>query len=518
MVGRAASAAASARRTAASAKKVTRGRDVSTSTTGAPDVVSACHVCSHISPPLVATALLEWYGAQRRFLPWRATILSGVGALGPNAECQGLAADATPEETRRLLEIRGLEAAAAAKALAVTPYAIWVSEVMSQQTQLVTVVPYWLRWLRRFPTPAALAAADLDDVRAAWAGLGYYRRAALLHQGAKFVTDKCGGGLPTTAAALLDVPGIGAYTAAAIASVCYREAVPVVDGNVLRVVSRLAAMREADVKSPAVVKQVRTAAEHLIAGCPEPGDFNQALMEVGATVCKPSGTPRCEVCPLRTMCKSAALLVSGELVDIEGVIPLTSKAPKKRTWTCVAVAITAPASDRSLQVLLEKRPEGTGLLAGMWQLLLIDVVAPAPSSPPSGKKTTTTLSVTQVKTTVAAAAGAVTKGDAGGAAVANAVVLPARITHQFSHIDHSSTICVVTMPNIAEADALAKRLVAGHGKDVTFAWFTPHDPAAAATAGKAIGALTVKHLAALAEHLAEAGGRGARKKRHRPEQ
>src|SRR5262245_11122913 len=163
------------------------------------------------------------------------------------------------------------------------PYAIWVSEIMLQQTRVATVIPYWERWMARFPTATALATAPLDDVLALWAGLGYYSRARNLWNGARALD---GGTLPRTAAGLRAVPGIGPYTAGAIASIALGERAPLVDGNVARVLARVFAI-EHDIKSTAGNKALWARAGELMTALPEtaaPGDLNQGLMELGATL------------------------------------------------------------------------------------------------------------------------------------------------------------------------------------------------------------------------------------------
>src|SRR5687767_7477451 len=170
---------------------------------------------------------------------------------------------------------------------------------MLQQTRVATVIPYWERWMAKFPTVGALASAPLDDVLAAWAGLGYYSRARNLHAGARAVRDA----LPRTAADLRTVPGIGPYTAGAIASIAYGERAPLVDGNVARVLARVLAIED-DVKSTAGMKALWTKAGDLMSALPadaQPGDLNQGLMELGATLCSPT-SPRCLVCPLAKLC------------------------------------------------------------------------------------------------------------------------------------------------------------------------------------------------------------------------
>lgn len=174
------------------------------------------------------------------------------------------------------------------------PYAIWVSEAMLQQTQVATVLPYYDRWMQRFPTLEALAEAELDDVLAKWQGLGYYRRCRNLWQGAKWVLEN---GVPQTRDAWRAAPGVGAYTAAAIASICFGEPVAVVDGNVERVFAR-------QTRCEATGSRLRNEAEewaqnNLDPSCPS--DYNQAMMELGARVCKPRN-PLCGACPIRISC------------------------------------------------------------------------------------------------------------------------------------------------------------------------------------------------------------------------
>lgn len=178
-----------------------------------------------------------------------------------------------------------------------TPYRVWVSEAMLQQTQVGTVVPYFGRWLERFPTVEALAAAPLADVLKAWEGLGYYRRARLLHEGAQVVVRDFGGRLPETYAELLELPGFGPYTAAAVASIAFGERVLAVDGNVKRVAARL-------FRLPGEVK-AKDAQSRLGSQLParEAGAFNEALMDLGATVCTPRA-PRCGACPVSGHCEA----------------------------------------------------------------------------------------------------------------------------------------------------------------------------------------------------------------------
>lgn len=202
----------------------------------------------------VSRALLAWYDEHKRTLPWR-----------------------------------GIH----------DPYATWVSETMLQQTRVETVLSYYARFLAAYPTVEALAAADEADVLKLWEGLGYYSRARNLHAGAQQVAAEFGGVVPDDAELLRTVKGIGPYTAGAIASIAYDKPVPAVDGNVIRVVSRLRGIRE-NVGVPSVRRQLEAEAAALVPR-ERPGDFNQALMDLGSGVCVP-GTPDCAACPLRDMC------------------------------------------------------------------------------------------------------------------------------------------------------------------------------------------------------------------------
>jgi A/G-specific adenine glycosylase len=240
-----------------------------------------------------ARRLLAWYRRNRRDLPWRRTK---------------------------------------------DPYAIWVSEIMLQQTRVVAAIPYYERFLARFPDVHALARARIDDVLALWSGLGYYRRARHLHEAARIVARE---GFPRAEAGWRELPGIGPYAAAAISSIAFGETAAAVDGNVVRVLSRLHATT-GPVRELAQAWLPRSA----------PGDFNQAVMELGATVCTPRA-PLCPRCPLSSSCKGRA-------------DPLRYPEPKRRpaiTEERLSVALVV----RGGKVQLRRRPEG-GLLGGMWEL------------------------------------------------------------------------------------------------------------------------------------------------------
>ncbi len=241
------------------------------------------------------------------------------------------------------------------------PYRIWVSEVMLQQTRVETVIPYYVKWLERFPDIDALAEAREDDVLRVWQGLGYYSRARRLQEGARVVRERFGGSVPGTKDDLRSLPGVGDYTSGAVASIAFGEAVPAVDGNARRVLSRMFDLAD---PSPATLREI---AGELVD--PErPGDFNQALMELGALTCV-SRSPRCEACPLRSVC------LAQERGTVEARPRSRSKKPVPEVDVAVVVAVTV-ACDASggIQFLLRKRPD-TGLLAGMWEFPGVDVGA-----------------------------------------------------------------------------------------------------------------------------------------------
>ena len=182
-------------------------------------------------------------------------------------------------------------------------YRVWISEIMAQQTRIDTVVPYFLRFIERFPNVTALAAAPLDDVLALWSGLGYYRRAIHLHQAAWRIVEQLGGRIPDRVDELLQLPGIGRYTAGAIASIAFDRPAPILDGNVIRVLTRLFDLG-ADPKNITIAKQLWALSESLVPKT-RPGVFNEGLMELGALVCTPKN-PDCAPCPLRRHCLAQA--------------------------------------------------------------------------------------------------------------------------------------------------------------------------------------------------------------------
>jgi A/G-specific adenine glycosylase len=232
------------------------------------------------------------------------------------------------------------------------PYRLWISEIMLQQTQVRTASPYYERFVSEFPTVGTLAAAPLDRVLKLWEGLGYYSRARNLHRAALTIVRDYGGRLPTTAEELQHLPGVGRYTAAAIASIAFGQRCAVVDGNVKRVLARLFAI-DRPIDDPRVVAELWQRAQDL---CPprDPGAHNQAMMELGARICTPR-RPRCDACPLRRCCTAAAEGRHQEL-------PLRRPNRAVPTVERVAAAIV-----RRGRLLLLQRPP-TGLFGGLWEL------------------------------------------------------------------------------------------------------------------------------------------------------
>lgn len=236
-----------------------------------------------------------------------------------------------------------------------TPYHVWLSEIMLQQTRVSAALPYYERFLAALPDIPALAACEEEKLHKLWEGLGYYSRVRNLQKAAKIVCEQYGGELPADYDALRALPGIGDYTAGAIASISFGLPVPAVDGNVLRVFSRL--YNDDGLITDPKVKRAFTARvmEHQPPAAP--GDYNQALMELGALVCVPNGAPLCEQCPLAHLCQARA---AGTALSLP-----RKAAPKARRIEPVTLAVVrSPAG-----VLLQQRPE-KGLLAGLWQPVL----------------------------------------------------------------------------------------------------------------------------------------------------
>lgn len=259
------------------------------------------------------------------------------------------------------------------------PYRTWVSETMLQQTRVETVIGYYDRFLQRFPTVADLAAAPEDDVLKMWEGLGYYSRARNLHRGAKQVMAEYGGVIPSSVEQLRKISGIGPYTAGAIASIAFDQPVPAVDGNVIRVVSRLRGIRE-NVGIPSVRRLLEGEAAALVPA-DRPGDFNQAVMDLGATICVP-GTPACEKCPLQNLCDAFA---AGDAEDLP-ILP--RKNPPKEIDYAVCLIFSGDC------VLMRQRTEA--MLRGLWVFPMLEGKL-ALRQLPSAVKKQTKLAVTDVQ-------------------------------------------------------------------------------------------------------------------------
>ncbi len=255
-------------------------------------------------PEELAASLLGWYRRAARELPWR-----------------------------------GLE----------DPYAIWVSEVMLQQTQVATVLGYYDRFLREFPTVAALAQAELPAVLARWSGLGYYGRARALHAAAREIAAR--GAFPTTLEGLRELPGFGPYTAAAVGSIAFGLPEPAIDGNAVRVYGRLVGLRA---PRPAAEKRLRELARPILAVGPA-SEINQAVMDLGAGLCA-TQAPACLLCPWRGPCRARRLGIQAE-------IPLPVQRPARRALSWAAAVLR----DRKGRLLFARRPE-KGLFAGLWEL------------------------------------------------------------------------------------------------------------------------------------------------------
>lgn len=232
------------------------------------------------------------------------------------------------------------------------PYAIWVAEVMLQQTQIATVLPYYKRWMKRFPSVRELAEASLDEVLKSWEGLGYYSRARNLRAAAVIVVEQSDGHMPRTLDGLMDLPGIGRYTASAIVSIAYNQAVPAVDGNVTRILSRLFDLPDDIGKSATKEKMWKLAGDHL--SLERPGDFNQALMELGQSVCLPS-SPDCRRCPISSSCLSFRRGTQME------------RPVRRKRQVIPHLQVTAGIIFRDDgRFLITKRPLD-GLLGGLWE-------------------------------------------------------------------------------------------------------------------------------------------------------
>ena len=288
----------------------------------------AIHRCAKIAPvsilkvpaaqkPKFKRRMLSWFAERKRDLPWRRTR---------------------------------------------DPYRIWLSEIMLQQTRVAAVIPYYEKFLAAFPNLAALARARTDRVLANWAGLGYYSRARNLQRAAREMVARQGGEFPREYGAALALPGIGRYTAAAVLSIAYDAPHAVLDGNVARVLARLGALR-GDLRVPATWRKLEATAQDLLA-CHAPGDWNQAMMELGATVCTPK-SPRCTECPVQQWCQARKLGIAEQL-------PFERK---KRATVEITLA-AAVLVDSKGRTLLFRQPDGDGaLFSRMWQFPALEITS-----------------------------------------------------------------------------------------------------------------------------------------------
>lgn len=232
------------------------------------------------------------------------------------------------------------------------PYTVWLSEIMLQQTRVKAVIPYYERFIAELPTIGALAGASEEQLYKLWEGLGYYSRVRNLQKAACVMMQEHEGSFPSEYEQILKLPGIGPYTAGAIASICFDVPVPAVDGNVLRVIARLEGLTD-DIFLPAIKKEIREALLQVYpnSNC---GDFTQGLMELGATICIPGGKPKCEVCPVKGICKAFQTATTNE-------IPL-KKLSKKRKCEKITVLVLICNENFAIQ-----KRKGKGLLAGLWE-------------------------------------------------------------------------------------------------------------------------------------------------------
>lgn len=290
-------------------------------------MIKSCSTLTDKDKGEMRELLLAWYDVEGRTLPWR---------IRPKDRAAGKTAD---------------------------PYAVWLSEIMLQQTTVPHGTPYWHKFLETFPTVTDLANAPRETVLGHWAGLGYYARARNLHKCAQIIRDDYGGVFPETEKELLKLPGIGAYTAATMAAICFDEATNIVDGNVERVISRIFAVQT---PLPKGRKELRTRAGEL-APPRRAGDYGQALMDLGATVCTPRA-PACERCVWQNYC---AAYVAGTQTDYP------KKAAKTKQPVRYGVVFIAKSD---ANVLLETRPD-KGLLGGMLGLPGTDWVSERPTAP-----------------------------------------------------------------------------------------------------------------------------------------
>ena len=309
-------------------------------------------------------SLLDWYDKNHRIFPWRRNSHSQL----PQHAIDQAAKEGTHPAPPHLPLDRFI-------------YYVWVCEIMAQTTHISRVCEYFKKWVVKWPDVNALASATQEEVNDMWAGLGYYRRARYLLDGAKFIVHDCRGQFPRTAKELQKIPGIGAYTSNAIASIACEERVAVVDGNVIRVLARLRRLG-GDTKSTGMGKLFADLAQQAL-DPGRPGDFNQAVMELGATVCVPNTRPNCSSCPVSSWCLAHVEEKKGRgsVMDYPAKAEKAEKREESVAVAVVKVVVVAVDEEedrgkaatkntkRQSKFLLTKRPAG-GLLAGLWEFPL----------------------------------------------------------------------------------------------------------------------------------------------------
>lgn len=398
----------------------------------------------------IRQSLLSWYYANRRKLPWRGDSPPYDGSTAGTNDIKKKKGKKESEGQQSIQKFFVskpkvenaeplIEAEDDTEPVPVTAYGVWVSEIMCQQTRVEAVIPYYLKWMNTFPTVHDLANASEEDVNAHWAGLGFYRRARMLHKGAKLVVDKYDGELPQTVEELMGIDGIGQYTASAVASIAFDVCVPVVDGNVCRVLSRLRGIAN-NIKAPILKDKLGWGLAEQIVKAGDgtnAGDVNQALMELGATYCAPSGTGMDDRDPLKGFYMSTNLAAcfdeerknvakdgyeafpvdsyleatrhgdntcalcsenkastltefsdawnQGHFAASHGPFPLPPPKASKREEVLAVAVLRDNTNGNDDKWLLVKRPK-EGLLAGQWEFPSICVWSSADEKQPKGKK------------------------------------------------------------------------------------------------------------------------------------
>lgn len=502
----------------------------------------------------IRSSLLTWYHANRRKLPWRGDpppydgSTAGINTAAGNKKRKvkkeetgqksiknffASNGSATPEKE----ELSNIDELAMpdpeetdAPRLQVSAYGVWVSEIMLQQTRVEAVIPYYLKWMAKFPTVQHLANATEDEVNAHWAGLGFYRRARFLHQGAQFVVETCDGELPPTVEELMKISGIGQYTASAVSSIAFNQCVPVVDGNVCRVLSRLRGIAH-HIKAPILKDKLgwRLAEQIVQAGDgKDAGEVNQALMELGATYCAPGGTGLDDNDPLKefylstklaenfkeertslgrdhgyenfpvdlyleatrskktkkkacVLCDNKASVLTewndiwtqGPFVSSHGPFPLAPPKASKREEV-LAVAVLRSIQDDKW--LLVKRPK-KGLLAGQWEFPSVCVWSSADDKSTKGKKKRKEVEIPFIKETIRSKT--LTKyldslaADAEESFIppsTKRTILQESVDHIFSHVRHTMWI---EHQKVRTGSMETTSWISGEGKEVR--WMSKED-------------------------------------------